>query len=114
MKSRTSHVLAIACGSLLLLGQSIFAQSASEARGSTDGTQAKGQTEEPGGPLIIPHRTNPQEAEPTAGSTGVQTPDITYHGGAVLGSPNVYLIWYGNWNQSNGSDTPAGQQIVRD
>ncbi|HCX28440.1 MAG TPA: hypothetical protein DHU55_01500, partial [Blastocatellia bacterium] len=23
-------------------------------------------------------------------------------------------IWYGNWNQGNGSDTSAGQQIVRD
>jgi hypothetical protein len=28
--------------------------------------------------------------------------------------PTPYLIWYGNWNQSNGSDNPAGQQIVRD
>jgi hypothetical protein len=31
-----------------------------------------------------------------------------------MGMPTPYLIWYGNWNQSNGSDTPAGQQIVRD
>ena len=23
---------------------------------------------------------------------------ITYHGGKVLHSPNVYAIWYGNWN----------------
>jgi hypothetical protein len=31
-----------------------------------------------------------------------------------MGTPTPYLIWYGNWNQSNGSDNPAGQQIVRD
>ena len=42
------------------------------------------------------------------------TPNITYHGGPLMGTPNVYLIWYGSWNRSNGSDTPAGQQIVRD
>ena len=27
--------------------------------------------------------------------------------------PTAYLIWYGNWNQANGSDTPAGQALVR-
>jgi hypothetical protein len=31
-----------------------------------------------------------------------------------MGMPTLYLIWYGNWNQSNGSDTPAGQLIVKD
>jgi hypothetical protein len=68
-----------------------------------------------GPPEIIPHKTNPHEAgAPTAGSTGVQSPAIAYHGGPVMGTPTVYVIWYGNWNQSNGSDTPAGQQIVRD
>ncbi len=64
---------------------------------------------------IVPHRPNPFElGAPTAGSTGVQSPPITYHGGNVLATPTAYLIWYGNWNQTNGSDTPAGQQIVRD
>jgi hypothetical protein len=64
---------------------------------------------------IIRHRPNRFDASaPTSGSTGVQSPSIAYHGGALLSTPNVYLIWYGNWNQSNGSDTPAGQQIVRD
>jgi len=64
----------------------------------------------------IEHRINPDihSTAPTAGGTGVMTPNITYHGGSVLGTPTVYIIWYGNWNQSNGSDTPAGQQIVRD
>jgi hypothetical protein len=50
----------------------------------------------------------------TTGGTGTVTPAITYHGGPVIGTPTVYVIWYGNWNQTNGSDTPAGQQLVRD
>lgn len=50
----------------------------------------------------------------TTGGTGVVTPKITYHGGPLIQTPTIYIIWYGNWNQSNGSDTPAGQQIVRD
>ena len=76
---------------------------------------ADAQNEGNGPPETIPHKTNPHEAgAPTAGSTGVQTPDITYHGGPVLTTPAVYIIWYGNWNQSNGSDNSAGQQIVRD
>ncbi len=39
---------------------------------------------------------------------------LNYHGGLLINTPTVYLIWYGNWNSTNGSDTPAGQQIVRD
>ena len=50
----------------------------------------------------------------TKGSTGTITPAITWHGGPVMATPVIYLIWYGNWNQANNSDTPAGQQIVRD
>jgi hypothetical protein len=61
--------------------------------------------------------TNPPgrvAASPTTGGTGTVTPAITYHGGALIQTPAIYIIWYGNWNQSNGSDTPAGQQIIRD
>ena len=50
----------------------------------------------------------------TTGGTGVVTPAITYNGGPLINTPDAYVIWYGNWNQTNGSDTPAGQQIVRD
>lgn len=62
------------------------------------------------------HKTNPhsEAVAPTAGSTGTITPAITNHGGPVMQAPSVYLIWYGNWNQNNGSDTAAGQQIVED
>jgi hypothetical protein len=69
-------------------------------------------------PNKIHHRMNDGQATvdaPTAGTVGVQTPAITWHGGPVMiGSPNVHLIWYGNWAQANGSDNAAGQQIVRD
>jgi hypothetical protein len=50
----------------------------------------------------------------TQGSTGVATPNMTYHGGPLITTPIVYLIWYGNWNQANGADTPAAQAVVRD
>jgi hypothetical protein len=50
----------------------------------------------------------------TTGGTAVVTPAITYHGGPLIATPTIYLIWYGNWNQTNGSDNAAGQQIVRD
>jgi phosphate-induced protein 1 len=80
-------------------------------------TVANAQTEGAGRPEIIKHRTNPNAATGdavTKGSTGVITPQISYHGGALIGTPTIYYIWYGNWNQSNGSDNPAGQQILRD
>ena len=64
---------------------------------------------------IIKHRGNPKGADNvTAGSTGSVTPPITYHGGALIQTPTAYVIWYGNWNQTNGTDNAAGQQIVRD
>ena len=76
---------------------------------------AQGPGQGKGAPEIIPHRTNPQGAgAPTAGSTGAIKPGIQFHGGPVMNTPTPYLIWYGNWKQTNGSDNPAGQQIVRD
>ena len=76
----------------------------------------------------IIHRPNPETfsarpweknalkaTQPTSGSTGTMTPNITYHGGTIMSSLSaVYIIWYGNWKQSNGSDNSAGQQIIRD
>jgi hypothetical protein len=63
-----------------------------------------------------PDAVNPADIERslTTGGTGVVSPPITYHGGPLIQTPVIYLIWYGNWNQNNGSDNPAGQQIVRD
>ena len=71
-------------------------------------------------PESLPDRgpeTNTGSAVPgralTAGGTAALSA-ITYHGGPLIGTPTAYLIWYGNWNQTNGTDTPSGQQIVRD
>jgi hypothetical protein len=79
---------------------------------STAHAQGQGQ----GAPEIIKHKMNQREADSFALTTGGTTPTspITYHGGQLIRTPTVYVIWYGNWNQGNGSDTPAGQQIVRD
>jgi hypothetical protein len=70
------------------------------------------QGEGTGRPEVIQHRMNANDGSPTAGGKTSLTP-ITYHGGAVMGTPNVYIIWYGNWNQSNGSDNATGQALVR-
>ncbi|HZS10507.1 MAG TPA: hypothetical protein VFD58_37105 [Blastocatellia bacterium] len=73
------------------------------------------QTEGQGAPEIIKHRANPHGADAiTKGSTGVVTPPISYHGGQLIMMPTIYYIWYGDWNQNNGSDNPGGQQILRD
>ena len=59
----------------------------------------------------IIHRPNPETfsarpweknalkaTQPTSGSTGTMTPNITYHGGTIMSSLSaVYIIWYGNW-----------------
>src|SRR4051812_27278782 len=77
---------------------------------------ASAQAEKGGPPEIVPHRINPHtmgEAV-TAGSTSAIKPAISYHGGPVMGNVTPYLIWYGNWAHSSGSDTSAGQQLVRD
>jgi hypothetical protein len=112
---RGSAAIAVLAGAVCL-GTGL-AQSDPKDR-STDREKLKVDVETYG---VIPHRPNQQPgqeqqpaAAPTAGSTGVQTPAITYHGGSVMTTPNVYLIWYGNWNQSNGSDTAAAQAIVND
>ena len=52
-------------------------------------------------------------AAPPSGSTS-STSALLPHTGPVINTPTIYIIWYGNWNQTNGTDTPAGQQIIRD
>jgi len=48
--------------------------------------------------------------------TGFVTPvsRVYYHRGPLISEPTVYVIWYGNWQQTNRTDNAAGQQIVRD
>jgi hypothetical protein len=47
------------------------------------------------------------------GGTTATTP-ISYHGGPLINTPAIYIIFYGNWNQTNGSDNAAGKQIIID
>ncbi len=71
------------------------------------------QKDDTGAGDIYVHGKNPKDGgAPTAGSTGTLS-SLINHGGPVMSSPKSYLIWYGNWNQSNGSDTPSGQALVR-
>jgi hypothetical protein len=70
--------------------------------------------------LKVPHGINPNSKSPNfpgyAATTGGtrKTTAMNYYGGPLINTPVIYIIWYGNWNQTNGSDTPSGQQIVRD
>lgn len=75
---------------------------------------AQAQPDDKGAPDIAPHRVKePGEAGVLPGATSsVKT--ILYNKGPVMAQPNVYVIWYGSWNRGNGTDTPEGQQIVRD
>jgi hypothetical protein len=68
----------------------------------------------------VPHGINDNAQSPnwpgyalTTGGTR-KTTALNYYGGPLITTPTIYIIWYGNWNQSNGSDTPAGQQLIRD
>ena len=68
----------------------------------------------------VPHGINDNAQSPnwpgyalTTGGTR-KTTALNYYGGPLITTPTIYIIWYGNWNQTNGSDTPAGQQLIRD
>jgi hypothetical protein len=68
----------------------------------------------------IPHGINPNSESQiwpgfalTTGGTR-KTTAMNYYGGPLINTPTIYIIWYGNWNQSNGSDNAAGQQLIRD
>jgi hypothetical protein len=102
-----SAVLLAVCALFLSAGLTVTrAQNENASHGQDEGT---------GAPEIIKLAGNPHNigAAPTAGST-TKTSPIFYHNGPLISTPTVYIIWYGNWNQANGSDTPAGQQIVTD
>jgi len=70
--------------------------------------------------VIIHHKINPNSQSPNhvgyapaTGGTAATTP-LVYHGGPLIDTPVIYIIWYGNWNQTNGTDNPGGQSIIRD
>jgi hypothetical protein len=72
--------------------------------------------------VIIHHKVNNHSQSPnhtdtefalTTGGTAATSP-LVYHGGPLINTPTIYIIWYGNWNRGNGTDTPQGQQLIRD
>jgi hypothetical protein len=70
--------------------------------------------------VIVHHKINTHSQSPnhtefsaTTGGTAATSP-LLYHGGPLINTPTIYIIWYGNWNRGNGTDTPAGQQLIRD
>src|SRR5258708_5111592 len=93
----------------LALGVSAAALLAED--GGDRNTRAK--DSEGAGITVNGHDPNPVEAAPIQGGANSLAP-IVNHRGPVMTTPTAYLIWYGNWNQPNGTDTPAGQQLVRD
>jgi Phosphate-induced protein 1 conserved region len=54
--------------------------------------------------------------QPPTGNTGPNTTyPISSHGGAVMPSVSqIVVIWYGSWGSSTGTNSSAGQQIIRD
>lgn len=111
-------VLTLSVALLALVGLTSFKHLSVTAQSQGNGQQA--QVESNGPPETIRHiihRINPHGADSgfalTVGGTGSLSP-ISYNGGALINTPTVYLIWYGNWNRGNSTDTPAGQQIIRD
>ncbi len=112
MISNTFRSQAVICALAFTFGASVAV--AQDINSGGNGLSNPGHSFEAGGPSIVPHGVNKvQEGQPTSGTTAALSPIIN-HGGPVMTTPTPYLIWYGNWNQGNGSDTPAGQQIVRD
>lgn len=63
---------------------------------------------------LNPHGLAHTKAAIPTGSIGTIKPLIASHSSTVIASPIIYFIWYGNWAQSNNSDTAAGQNILRD
>ena len=62
-----------------------------------------------------PHAQATRNFAPPAGSTAANRSPITYHNGPVMTAlSKIVVIWYGNWAQPTGTDTAAGQQIIRD
>jgi len=96
----------------IIVAAAVCAGSVIAQQGNGSGNGGKQKDDEGAGDIYV-HGKNPKDGDaPTAGTTGTLSAIIN-HGGPVMSSPTAYLIWYGNWSQSNGSDTAAGQGLVR-
>ncbi|MEI6355638.1 MAG: hypothetical protein WCP53_00900 [Verrucomicrobiota bacterium] len=107
--------------SLLMLLASCLALAASlsrsyaDQRDDMDDMDDMDDRDETAQEVPVGHHTNPQALGflPSNGAVTANTA-ILHHGGAVMATPTVYVIWYGNWNQNNGTDNAAGKNIVTD
>lgn len=109
MKSRNSRIAAT-----LLALTGLAALATAQGNGNGQGDNSQGNNDQKRVHELNPYGAAYSAANISKGTTGKITPQITYHGGPLIATPTVYFIWYGNWNRSNNSDTPAGQQILRD
>jgi len=102
---------------LLTFGTQLTAQEAANSDAPGQLKEKPGGATKADGSELNPytHQHGMNKVDDTAPTAGGKTAlsAIKYHGGPVMGSVNAYIIWYGNWNQTNGSDTPAGQALVR-
>jgi hypothetical protein len=109
---RTSFTLAVALLAVfgLLNASNLFRTAHAQSDNASDNAQPKEK------PETIKHALNQHGNSGFALTTGgtASTTRISYRNGALIRTPVVYVIWYGNWNQANGSDNASGQQIVRD
>ncbi len=118
-----AFAIAIACLSGLALAES--SARSEEPTVDADGVIAKkvGHRMASGSALYSPFgnlNQAPINSLPTAGATTPMALPITNHGGVIMPTVSkIVIIWYGNWNQTGtaakpATDTPAGQQIIRD
>jgi hypothetical protein len=62
-----------------------------------------------------PHARATRFVAPPAGSSSPNRYPITYHNGPVMSTlSQIVVIWYGNWGQGTGTDSMAGQTLIRD
>jgi len=89
-------ILAVAVGAMVLVGCGVEEQDASTAVGTTEQSME--------GAELRPNGRGHGTVEGHARTSGGTTVAITYHKGPVmLGTINVYYIWYGNWASNTGT-----------
>ena len=102
MKTIFQPVHACRLGASLAIAGMILGGCSLEQASPEEVAAAEAELDQGGRPEIIVHRANPSTGyAPTTGSTSTVKPTIVAHGGPVMaGTPNVYVIWYGAWLDS--------------
>lgn len=102
MKSGWRLPAVVVAGAFCMLTLPMLAPGNSEKEDSDIRPDGKGI-----GSLLSPRRgsTNGRDAKSGRNGGGATANVITYHGGPVmLGTVNVYYIWYGNWSGNSATD----------